>query len=150
MKAYLTLVNKEKTTKPVSVELLRFLTWFCNTKVPMSQLDDPTFWPILDPKIKLPSYKEFRYDLMSALLLQLTSTINEILCEAASICLIADGWTCSVTRREFLGLATLVTNADFSKRIILIGLTELLSGHSALETKKAIELIVNEYTFPKN
>ena len=43
----------------------------------------------------------------------------------------------------------MTVDEDFTKKVIFIGLFELKNGHSALETKQAIESIVNEYSFDK-
>ena len=87
--------------------------------------------------------------MLPALIKQLKIDINKILKNSHSICFVPDGWKCPITKCEFLGLSAIAVKEDFSKRVVLIGLNELKNGHPAVETKIAIENIVNEYSFDK-
>lgn len=79
---------------------------------------------------------------------------NEIerkLIEADAVTLITDGWTGQFNNAEYLGLGAQLITHTFEKELIIIGMVELENGHSAIETKKAIESMVNKYVkFDKN
>ena len=93
------------------------------------------------------SFETFRTRLIPALIKELKFVINKILKDFHLIFLVPDGWKCPIKKGEFLGLPAITIKDEFTKLVILIGLNELKNGHSASETKVAIENIVNEYSF---
>ena len=142
--------KRKRKTKKISKHMLNFLIWFSDINLPLSQILNPLLIKILHEELKLDSYESFRTRLIPALLNQLIGEIDIILKNSHSICLIPDGWKCPITKGEYLGLASIVMDCKFIKRVILIGLTELENGHSAEETRNAIERIVNQFSFDKS
>ena len=68
---------------------------------------------------------------------------------AASITLITDCWTGLYSNIEFLGLAAQISDHFFDKELIILGMIELIGGHSAENIQSAIETIVKSYNFDK-
>ncbi len=56
-----------------------------------------------------------------------------------------DGWTGQFSNEEYWGVAAQLTDGSFKKQMVILGMVEMRSGHSAEETKAAIEVVVNEF-----
>ena len=64
--------------------------------------------------------------------------------------MIPDFWTQPNVKIEYLGLAALLINKSFKKELVILGFVEMREGHTAEQTKMAIENIVNKFKFKKS
>ena len=51
---------------------------------------------------------------------------------------------------DFMGIAANIIKSDFTRQTIVIGMCPMPGSHNAENIKKAIETLVNEYTFNKS
>ena len=75
--------------------------------------------------------------------------LDKILNESASVCLISDIWT-NKQMLDFMGIAANIIKSDFTRQTIVIGMCPMPGSHNAENIKKAIETLVNEYSFNKS
>ena len=69
-------------------------------------------------------------------------TIEDILNDAISICLISDIWT---NMLDFLGLAANLINSKFEKKTLVIGMMLMPGAHNAENIALAITTLINRY-----
>lgn len=108
------------------------------------------FRDIVDPRIRIYSVFTFRYKILEAVFKQMLTEIERKLNDCDIVTLITDGWTGQFNNIEFMGLGAQLIYESFDKELVIIGMIELKNGHSAVETKNAIESMVNKYNFDKS
>ena len=133
------------SSKLISDESLKVVKYFISSDTALDQMNNIFLREILDPKIKIYSFFTFRYKILDAVINQMYKEIERRLNEAEAITLLTDGWTGQFNNVEYIGLGAQLINHSFEKELIIIGMLELENGHSAVETKKAIESMVNKY-----
>jgi len=80
---------------------------------------------------------------------KLKEAIESKLKASDSIILITDGWTGQFSNIEYFALCAQTITNSWETELLVIGMVELLDGHSAEEIKIAIEKMINEYDFDK-
>ena len=80
----------------------------------------------------------------------LNSEMDYMCEEAVSIALIPDGWKQPSMSLEFMGLGAFIINNSFEKRLLVLGMGDISSGHTAEQTRDTIENIVNKFKFDKS
>jgi hypothetical protein len=83
-------------------------------------------------------------------MVKLKDAIESKLNASDSIILVTDGWTRQFSNIEYFALCAQTINNSWETELIVIGMVELLNGHSAGEIKKSIEKMINEYNFDKS
>ena len=94
-------------------------------------------------------FKIFRNKVLPSVLDALYSELDKMCQEARSICIIPDGWTPPYIKTEFIGIAAILISESYQRQLVILGMHEMPDGHSAEETKKSIEFIMNKYKFDK-
>lgn len=115
----------------------------------MTQLGNKYLKASLSPACKIDSISTFRYRILPIVVEKMNREINNRLTQARYITLVVDCWTSQLPAVEYLGLAAQCINSRFEKRMIIVGMQEIIGGHSAENIKIAIENIVNKFTFNK-
>ena len=100
-------------------------------------------------KIHLPCEKSFVYNIVPMVVEKIKKTITNCLRKAETITLIGDIWD-SRQLADFFALCCQVTFADFSKKLIVLGLQRMSGPHNAENIILVSEEILNQYDFDKS
>lgn len=84
-----------------------------------------------------------------AVLHSLYFEIDQLCISAASIAIIPDGWTAPFKSVEYIGLAGLLIDEQFQKKLVIFGLEDVNDGHPAEVVKEKLETIINKLQFDK-
>ena len=130
-----------------SFDLIRYIV---STYGSLLQIKNPDFLRIVKPSIRnaITSYYSFRYKKMPELFKILKNCIGERLHQANNISLVTDIWTNSVMA-DFIGVAAFCSYELGYSELLIIGLNKMDGKHEAEVIKKAIENIINKYSFNK-
>jgi hypothetical protein len=134
----------------ISDESLNLLKYFITSDSALEQLNNKYLRQVLLPDLKVFSVWTFRYKILPAIMLKLKEAIESKLKASDSIILVTDGWTGQFSNIEYFALCAQTINSSWDTELLVIGMIELLDGHSAEEIKKAIEKMINEYNFDKS
>lgn len=94
-------------------------------------------------------FKTFRDKIIPSVVDALKLALDKICDEAFSIALIPDGWSQPSLLMDFMGIGAFIIKPNFEKRLIIIGMKDISTGHTAEQTKEAIESVINKYKFDK-
>ncbi len=99
--------------------------------------------------VQLPTRKSFTNELVPNLVDKVKRLIEIKLQAAFSITLIVDIWS-SAQMSDFIGLSASITDKNFNKKLLVLGLDRMPGPHNAENIKIAVEKITNQYTFDKS
>ena len=134
----------------IDAETMKIVRYFISSNTAASNFDCPIFRDLFSGyKIKVPCSKTFSKVILDDVFTKVKVVLDRILNESASVCLISDIWT-NKQMLDFMGIAANTIKADFTRQTIVIGMCPMPGCHNAENIKKAIETIVNEYSFNKS
>ena len=133
----------------IDLETMKIVRYFITRNTALSDFDSQAFKDLLsDYKRPIPCSKTFSKVVLDDVVSKVIAQINKIFAKAYSVCLISDIWT-TKQMLDFMGVAANVINNNFEKTTIVIGLELMPGSHNAENIKKAIEDIVNKFSFNK-
>lgn len=139
-------INKSNQEK-VDIELLNIVKFFLKSNLSLTVFESKEFRDIV--KIKLNSKKSFQNEILPNVLDKVYSCINEKLNKAKVVSLIADIWSNSALQ-DFLAVAATITDENFNKECLVIGMIEMDCSHTAENIKSKVEIVMNRFDFDKS
>lgn len=142
--------SKNSQEKVLSDQTLNLMKYFISSDTALEQLNNKFLRKVFLPDLKVFSVWTFRYKILPAVILKLKESIQSKLQLADCVTLVTDGWTGQFSNIEYMALCAQTINNSWEIELIVVGMVEMVNGHSAEEVKIAIEKMVNEYEFDKS
>ena len=140
--------SKKKANAILDNNIYDLIRYIISSNTAMLQLENEFFVKLLEPKMKIPCIRTFRYTHLPSIYRQMLDAINDKLDKALTICLITDIWTNRIMA-DFIGLAAIIVNESFKQELLVIGMTSMTGNHTSENIKNQIEFLVNSYKFNK-
>ncbi|RNA09933.1 zinc finger BED domain-containing 1-like [Brachionus plicatilis] len=145
-KSYLKHINRNSRKWNLDNNLSDLAKYFLTSSTAMKELDNPYLRKMLN--FEIPSQQTFKSNILPQLLQNINKSLEEMLNEAKSICLITDLWS-NRSNELYLALAVSMVKNDHSKKIRIIGMTPTNGSSNAESIKVCIQRIINAFNFDK-
>ncbi len=136
--------------KQISDETFSLIMFFIESNTALAQFKSQFLINILKTEVKLFSYYTFRHTVLPAIMDKMNKCIESKLNNASAITLIVDGWTGQFSNMSYLALAAKTINSSFDHELLIIGMLPMPISHTSENLGKAIEKMVNAYSFDYN
>ncbi|RNA37583.1 zinc finger BED domain-containing 1-like [Brachionus plicatilis] len=148
LNSYLSHVDRHQKKWNLDDNLTNLAKYFLTSSAAITEIANPFLRKML--KFDIPCEDTFKTNVLrvSELVEILHKSIQEMLKEAKSICLITDLWS-NISAQQYLALAASMVFNNMKKNIRVIGMVQLNGTSNAEAIKNCIETIINRYNFDK-
>ncbi|CAF1068143.1 unnamed protein product, partial [Brachionus calyciflorus] len=142
--------NSLQNKKKINVMTIKLVKYFIASNSAFAELDSPHFRDLFQlANFETPCSKSFSEKILPEVFNMVNKKIDNKLNKALSICLICDIWT-NKQMMDFLGIACNLTNENFEKEVIIVGMIKMHGKHNAENINIAIEDLINRFSFDKS
>lgn len=112
----------------------------------MSQLENPFFVNVIDPKIKIVNSYTFKNNYFQEIMKKLKAAQELRLSKCDSLSIVVDLWT-NKANIDFIAIAACTIDNFFDREIFVLNMMPIEGAHTAENIKKHIEDMINVFDF---
>lgn len=139
--------STKRKTKYFDNNSLILVKFFISSNLSLVALRNPHLLKLM--KIPIPCDQTFTRKILPEILLNLKTAIDFKLQNATCVSLTSDIWT-TKSLLDFLAICVNLSDSNFSRETIVIGMIRMPGNHNAEHIKTAFENIVNSFEFDKS